>query len=242
MISKKQLKAVTLQLPTRPRYKENLERLLAEIEAHSDCDIIAAPEVYLTGFDYEHISTAAKFGESALKKLKKQVGDQILILSLILNTDKGYVNQAVVIHKHKIIHRQNKAKLFKLGDEHSHFAAGKSKKIKPFDIEGRKYAILVCFELRFKELWQQIEGADIVVIVAKWGLPRKSHLEILSRALAVMNQTFVIVSDSSDSDMASSSALITPFGEVTMDDSLEAIEGMLDMKLLKKMRRYIVLE
>ena len=236
------MEVVTLQLPSHKRYQENLDTLLSHLKTHQDKQIIVAPEVFLTSFDYEHMVTAAKFSANALKTLKKEVGDQIVVFTLILEEGDHFVNQAVVIHKHKIIHRQEKVKLFKLGDEDLYFAAGRKKKIKPFEIEGVKYAILLCFELRFKELWAQIEGADVVIIPSRWGKARKTHLEVLSRALAVMNQCYVIVSNSSDEDMASSSCIISPAGDVVKNDRLEAIEGSIDFREIKKMRRYIVME
>lgn len=236
------MEVVTLQLPSHKRYQENLDTLLSHLKAHQDKQIIVAPEVFLTSFDYEHMVTAAKFSANALKTLKKEVGDQIVVFTLILEEGDHFVNQAVVIHKHKIIHRQEKVKLFKLGDEDLYFSAGRKKKIKPFEIEGVKYAILLCFELRFKELWAQIEGADVVIIPSRWGKARKTHLEVLSHALAVMNQCYVIVSNSSDEDMASSSCIISPAGDVVKNDRLEAIEGSIDFREIKKMRRYIVLE
>ena len=104
------------------------------------------------------------------------------------------------------------------------------------------YAMLICFELRFKELWEQIEGADVVLIPARWGKLRKLHLEILSRALAVMNQCYVVIANSADEDMASSSAIIAPNGTMKMDDQSEVIEGMIDFREIKKMRRYIVMD
>jgi len=236
------MKAVVLQLPSKKRYQENLDRLIDEIRVHQDKQIIVAPEVYLTAYDYEHLITAAKFSAKALKTLKQEVNEQIVVLTLILEDGDEFVNQAVVIHKHKVVHRQNKVKLFKLGDEDLYLSAGKKKKIKPFEIEGVKYALLICFELRFKELWKQIEGVDIILVPARWGLPRKKHLEILSSALAVMNQSYVLLSNSSDSDMASSSAIISPNGESVMDDAKEAIEGSVDFREIKKIRRYIVMD
>jgi predicted amidohydrolase len=238
----KTLDVVTLQLPSHMRYQENLDTLLSHLENHQDKHIVIAPEVFLTGLDYEHMTTAAKFSANALKTLKKEVSEQIVVLTLILEDGDDFVNQAVVIHKHKIIHKQEKIKLFKLGDEDLYFKAGKKKKIKPFEIEGVSYALLICFELRFKELWKQIEGADVVLVPARWGKPRKRHLEILSSALAVMNQCYVIVSNSSDIEMASSSAIISPTGEVIIDDKQEAIEGTIDFREIKKMRRYIVMD
>jgi len=72
--------------------------------------------------------------------------------------------------------------------------------------------------------------------------PPDEHLEILSRALAVMNQCYVLLSNSADSDMARSSAIIAPNGNVVMDDSKEAVEGTVDFREIKKMRRYIVMD
>jgi len=238
----KTLEVVTLQLPSHKRYQENLDTLLVYLDTHTDKHLVVAPEVFLTGLDYAHMATAAKFSVNALKTLKKEVDEQIIILTLVIEEDGDFVNQAVVIHKHKIIHRQEKVKLFKLGDEDLYFKAGKKKKIKPFEIEGVHYAILICFELRFKDLWKQVEGADVVIVPARWGKLRKNHLEILSRALAVMNQCYVAVSNSSDQDMASSSALIAPTGTVVIDDNQEVIEGTIDFREIKKMRRYIVMD
>lgn len=242
LIMPKTMEVVTLQLPSHKRYQENLDTLLFHLKEHQDKHIVVAPEVFLTAFDYEHMATAAKFSANALKTLKKEVNDQIVVFTLILEEGEHFVNQAVVIHRHKIVHRQEKVKLFKLGDEDLYFLAGKKKKIKPFEIEGVKYAILTCFELRFKELWEQVEGADVVFVPSRWGKLRKTHLEVLSRALAVMNQCYVVVSNSCDEDMASSSSIISPTGEVTMNDTLEAVEGIIDFREIKKMRRYIVMD
>jgi predicted amidohydrolase len=178
----------------------------------------------------------------ALKVLKQRIDNQILVLTLILQDGDTFVNQAVVIHRHKIVHRQDKVKLFRLGDEDLYLSAGKKKRIKPFEIDGVKYALLICFELRFKDLWKQIEGVDVVFVPARWGLPRKRHLEVLSQALAIMNQCYVILANSSDSDMASASAIISPNGDVVMDDTQEEIEGVVDFRELKKIRRYIVMD
>jgi len=231
-----------LQLPSKPRYQENLEILLDRLAALDDVDVVVVPEVFLTAYDYEHLSTAAKFAPKALKAIKQACGDRIVVLTLLIEEGGVFYNQAVVIHNGKIVHRQEKVKLFKLGDEDKYLAAGKARRIKPFTIDGVTYAILICFELRFKELWKQIEGADIVFVPARWGLPRKRHLEILSDALAVMNQCYVAVANSSDADMAASSAIIDPNGEAVRDDASDTIVTDADMKEVATMRRYIVLD
>jgi predicted amidohydrolase len=239
---RKVMEAVVLQLPSKKRYQENLDALLSALRLHQDKEIVVAPEVFLTAYDYEHLDTATKFSAKALKILKQLVDEQIVIFTLLVKEGEGYVNQAVVIHKHRVVYRQNKAKLFKLGNEDIYLSAGKKKKIKPFEIKGVKYAILICFELRFKELWKQIEGADVIIVPARWGYPRKRHLEILSSALAVMNQSYLLLSNSADDDMARSSAIISPDGKVIQDDDASMIEGVIDFREIKKIRRYIVLD
>jgi len=236
------MEAIVLQFQSDKRYQKNLDTLIKHIREQNKKKIIVAPEVCLTAYDYEHLETAAMFSANALKTLKKEINEHILILTLILKEGEEFVNQAVVIHKHRVIHRQNKVKLFTLGDEDLYLQAGREKKVKPFKIDGVNYALLICFELRFKELWKKIEGADIVIIPARWGKLRKQHLEILSRALAVMNQCYVLLSNSADSDMAKSSSIIAPNGNSTMDDRKEVIEGIVDFREIKKMRRYIVMD
>lgn len=238
----KTLEVVSLQLPSYQRYQENLDKLLMYLEKYQDKHIVVAPEVFLTSFDFEHMTTAAKFSANALKTLKRIVNEQIVVLTLILEEGDDFVNQAVVIHRHRVVHRQEKVKLFRLGDEDLYFKAGKKKKIKPFVIEGVSYAILICFELRFKDLWKQVEGADVVIVPVRWGSVRQKHLEVLSSALAVMNQCYVVVSSSSNKDMALSSSIISPSGESIKDDTLESIEGTIDFREIKKMRRYIVMD
>jgi len=241
-VYRQKIPATILQLKTKKRYSKNLDFLLDYINNNPQQKLIVAPEVYLSAYDYEHIDTVAKFGQKAIKELKKIINDQIVVLTLILKSGEEFVNSAVVIHKHKVVYMQDKYKLFKLGDEHRYLKAGKPKKIKPFEIDGIKYAILICFELRFKDLWKQIEGADIVIVPARWGKPRKLHLEILSRALAVMNQCFVLLANSKDKDMASSSAIISPTGEYIQDDNKKIITSDIKLSEVKKMRRYIVMD
>lgn len=238
----KNMEVAVLQLPSKKRYQENLDKLIELLRANEDKQVIVVPEVYLTAYDYDHLHTAAKFSVKALKLLKQEVSSQIVAITLILEDGENFINQAVVIHKHKVVYRQNKVKLFKLGDEDIYLEAGKKKKIRPFKINNVTYALLICFELRFKDLWEQIEGADIILLPARWGLPRKKHLEVLSSALAIMNQCYVLLSNSSNEDMASSSAIISPNGDATMDDNKEVIEGIVNFREIKKIRRYIVMD
>lgn len=234
----KTINVATLQIKTEKTYIENLEKLLFYIKT-SNANLIVAPELSLTNFDYEHFEDVATFYNIALVKLLEAVSDKILVLTMTKKENKEFVNQAIVIHNHEVVHKQNKYRLFTLGEERKYFKAGLREDIVKFNINGISYGILICFELRFKELWRELEGTDIILIPARWGKPRKKHLETLSQALAIINQTFVVVSNSSDADMASSSAIISPWGDSYMNDELDILEDKINLNEIKKVRRLI---
>jgi predicted amidohydrolase len=241
-LSKRAYDITLLQLQSSSSYKQNLALLLDYIKSHQKSDLIMAPEVYLTAYDYDNFEEAIAFYDEALEMILPLISTQILVFTIIRKESDKIVNQALVIHDHKVVYRQNKYRLFKIGDEHRYFQAGEQEAIQPFSINGVSYALVICFELRFKELWKQMEGVDIILIPAMWGKARKNHLEVLSQALAIINQSFVLVCNSANDDMASSSAIISPWGEVVMDDEKEAISHTIDLKKVKKMRRLIPMQ
>ena len=235
LLKKIEYSIAILQLKTVSNYQKNLDTLIEYIHKNRDRDLIVAPEVYLTGFDYENFKEASDFYYTALESLLPLITNQILVLTLI----NSHFNQAIVIHNKKIVHTQNKYKLFRLGDEHKYFTKGDRELIKPFIINGVKYGLLICFELRFKELWRELEGVDIIIIPAMWGKSRRVHLEVLARALAIMNQSFVVVSNSANIDMAKSSLITSPWGEIIKNNRLKLITKTIDLKEVTKVRRLV---
>jgi len=227
-----------LQLRSTDDFERNLNDF-CHIVKNTQSDIIVAPEVFLTDFAYDRFDESVDFSRYAIEQIVKISQKKTICFTANVKESNKFYNQGYIIANEKIIHTQRKYKLFTIGEETKYYEAGNEKDIKIIEHEGIKIAMLICFELRFKELWKRIEGADIVFIPAKWGKLRKSHLEILSQALAVMNQCFVIVADSSDADMAKSSAIITPFGERLLDDSLEVLNKTCDLNEIKKIRRYL---
>ena len=230
-----------LQFKSGDDFEENLEQLIT-LFSQSDADIVLAPEVCLTGFCYSRMAEAARFSDAAVFKLLKIVGKRVLVLTVIEEIDGGFYNVAKVLHGGVVVHQQAKQKLFLLGEEHRYFQSGSAGAIRPFEVAGIKMAILVCFELRFPELWQQVEGAEIIMVPAMWGKNRASHLAILSQALAVADRAFVMVSDSANDDMGRESAVITPWGERTSDNDAEIITLSFDRREIKKIKRAIPYE
>jgi predicted amidohydrolase len=218
------MKTEIIDLTPTTDYNYNLTILVNKIK-NSTAKLILANEVVITNFDYKNFEKANSFATKIKETILPLSQNKIICFTLIENSK----NIAYVFYKNKIIYKQEKIKLF--GYEKKHFKVGEIEP-KIFEIEGIKFAILICFELRFIEFWQKIKGADIVLIPAMWGIERKEHLKTLSNALALSLQAFVIVSDG----LAHASNIISPWGE-----KLGKFADI-DLCYIKKIRKRLPLE
>ncbi|PUE64897.1 carbon-nitrogen hydrolase family protein [Arcobacter lacus] len=233
------MKLIALQIKTSNNFQENLDNLKELINSCEENSLILAPELALSGFSYDRMDEASSFSIKAIEEIKELSTNKIIALTLIIKKDENFYNTLNIFHNQKIIHTQSKFKLFPLGDELTHFKSGNLEDIKIININGLKIATLICFELRFPKLWEKVKGADIILNPAMWGIKRKDHYESISKALALVNQCFVIACNSADDNMAKGSAIISPFGNVIKDDNKNKIETTFDIEEIKKVRRYI---
>lgn len=238
MISKK---LYCMQIKTGQDFEANLKSVEDFIAQCGKDAIVCAPEVVLSGFAYQRMKEASEFSKYATQRLLECSAKykNTLIMTMIEEKNKKFYNNLKVFHKGEIIHKQSKHKLFSLGDEQLHFKAGERDEITSFEIDGLKCAALICFELRFIELWEQIKGADIIFIPAQWAKARKNQFEVLISALAVANQAFVVASNSANDIMAKGSAIITPYGIVHKNDKKNHVAKEVDLGEVSRMRKYI---
>ncbi|MFA7091037.1 MAG: carbon-nitrogen hydrolase family protein [Arcobacteraceae bacterium] len=230
---------VALQTKVNANFEDNLKHLESIIKELPKNSLILAPELCLTGYSYDTIEQAAAFSQKAIEHFLKLSQNKTIALTLTQKVENSYYNTFHLFSKENIIHTQSKVKLFTLNEEHNYFTAGQQATVQLFEHNGLKIGVLICFELRFIELWQQLKGADIILVPSMWGVKRKANFEVLSQALAVANQCFVVASDCANDDCAKGSAIISPFGEVLRDDSQEILSSIIDLKEIQKMRKYL---
>lgn len=63
------------------------------------------------------------------------------------------------------------------------------------DIDGLRFGLAICYDLRFPELFQQLarDGADVLVLPAAFTMQTgKDHWEVLCRARAIENQCYFL--------------------------------------------------
>ena len=140
----------------------------------------------------------------------------------------GY-NEFRLLGSNGLEFKQRKYKLFKPNGEDKIFKSGNLDGIALHQIDGVKVGVLICFELRFIELWSRLKSADIILVPAMWGKGRKEHYETLCRALALQNRCYTLAC--SDMDLK--------FSAVFAPDGSGAEVAKFDINLIKKFRKWI---
>jgi predicted amidohydrolase len=232
-------KLCSLLFETKPNYNTNLQTLLTLINQTQEKSLIVAPEVCLTAYDYDNFDEVLAFSPHAIQEIKKASQNKIIILTIIEKRDGKVFNFAKVFHNGEVVYERAKARLFRFGDEHKYMSEGTDKDIKIIEIDGIKIAIFICFELRFKELWIKSEGADVIAVPSYWGVLRTEHFKALTQSLAIINQCFVVASDSMDEECTKMSGIINPQGEVLRNGNKPCLEVDYNKKEISLMRRYM---
>jgi len=229
----------SLLFKTTPNYNDNLQTLLSLINQTSKNSLIVAPEVCLTAYDYDNFDAVIAFADKAIKEIKKASFNKIIILTIIEKRDGEIFNFAKVFHNGEVVYERAKARLFRFGDEHKYMSEGDDEDIRIVEVDGMKIAVFICFELRFKELWQKSEGADVIAVPSYWGVLRTEHFKVLTQSLAIMNQCFVVASDSLDDECTKMSGIINPQGEVQRNQHKAILELPYNNREINIMRKYM---
>jgi predicted amidohydrolase len=232
-------KLCSLLFETTKEYGNNLKTLLELIDKTPKKSLIVAPEVCLTGFDYQNYEKALEFSHVASEALKKASKDKIVILTMLQKRGDEVFNFAKIFHNGEIVYERAKAKLFRFGDEHKYMSEGRDEDVSIVEIEGIKIGILICFELRFKDFWQKLEGCDVIAIPSWWGALRDEHFRVLTQSLAIINQCYIVASDSQNEECTKLSGIIRPHGEDERNRDRACLEMEYNKKEILSMRRYM---
>ena len=102
------------------------------------------------------------------------------------------VNAALVIDPAGLtVAVYRKQKLFAFAGEQAHYSPGAGPVT--VTIEGVRIAPLVCYDLRFPELFRAVaREVDAFVLVANWPAARRPHWDILTQARAIEDQAYVV--------------------------------------------------
>ena len=230
--------------------ENNLRKVLKALESCDDGSLVALPEMFMCGFDYERIKEHAKATPWILQEIAKVSKEKSLtVIGTYPMLEEGLLyNTAVVMCNGTVLGKRNKIELFPIYDEPKHFSAGRENPV--FEVDNLRIGILICFELRFCYLSTQLrkKGAQLIVVPSMWGAKRKEHLKVLSQARAIETQSYLVLSNAcgktGDEEYAGSSAIYDPWGRTlayAQQDEL-LISANIDLKEVEKVRKYIPME
>jgi omega-amidase len=155
-------------------------------------DLIILPEMFTTGFTMNPYEVAETMdGETAIwMKSIAEKSQAAVCGSVVIKENDNYFNRLLFVFPSGEIKYYNKRHLFTLAGENKIYKAGKEKLI--VDYKGFRICLQVCYDLRFPVFARNKEDYDVLVYVANWPKPRINAWDILLKARAVENMSYVI--------------------------------------------------
>jgi predicted amidohydrolase len=175
----------------------NIKQAEALIDASEDSDLYVLPEMWSTGFatqpeelahDVNH-NEALQWMRSVTIKRKCALSGSLAVRL----EDGSYRNRHYFVdgrNQQEVFY--DKHHLFTYGGEDKYYTAGQSHTI--IEYEGFRILLLTCYDLRFP-CWSRYADKleyDVIVVVANWPESRQSAWQILTRARAIENQSYLI--------------------------------------------------
>jgi rfaE bifunctional protein nucleotidyltransferase chain/domain len=240
--------AACLQMPVVPGdIKANciqLKRQLASTRL-PEGTLVVLPELWATGFDYPNINELSRQTEAVLIDLQQLAAEQNLWFAGSLpeyREGNHPYNTMYLVGADGVAGRYRKHHLFAFWREDSYFQAGRYPQ--PISADGEPLGALVCYDLRFSEISRShvFDGCRLIMLSAQWPAARLDHWQVLVRARAIENQTFVVACNSCGTsgvlDLAGRSLIVDPTGRVLSQagEQAEIIVGELDWEELAAVR------
>jgi len=202
--------------------------------------IVIFPEMWGCGFDYKNLLLFAEKTEEVISEIQNIINENTLVVSTHPESNQNKVfNTVYAVAKDGIKGKYRKNFLFSPTGEDKYFDTGSE--ICVVDFKGLKVGLLLCYEIRFPELFRLTAeaGADIITIPAVWPEVKTMHWQTLTRARAIENQLYIAgcncsVMHTSKKDMACGYSIVyDPWGEALFEPSGE--EGVYACEIDKAM-------
>ncbi len=230
---------------------QNLETARAKIaEAKArGADIVVLPELWSTAYDLEHAAAHASALDAGMFAAIANAAreNQIAVVGSLMEAFSGKVyNTATFIDASGArVGAYRKLHLVPMLDEDKFLAGGDDAQV--FDAVFGKFALGVCYDLRFPELWRHyaLGGARVAFLPAEWPHQRIAHWRTLLPARAIENQIFVVgcnrVGTSKDQTFGGHSMIVNSWGEILVegDERVALLIAQIDLDLVDQVRQRV---
>ena len=157
-------------------------------------DLIVLPEMFSTGFTINVNTLAENMNGKTMKWMEMcaNLYSSVITGSIIIQENNEIFNRLIWMYPNGNYVTYDKHHLFRLGNEHKNFSAGKKKLI--VDLNGWKILPIICYDLRFPVWLRNTKKSpyDLLLVVANWPEKRSLHWKTLIQARAIENQIYSI--------------------------------------------------
>lgn len=231
--------------------KANIKKVTKYLERlDSTTDLVLLPELWLTGYDLDHLEKTADPDAAKISFLISQWAQKyqvhIVAGSIAKKTDAGVFNTLLAFHRNgQKLAEYDKVHLFRLMNEEKYMLPGEQ--LGRFDLEQIPCAAVICYDIRFPEWIRRhvLDGAQVLFVPAEWPITRLNHWKTLLTARAIENQCYVVACNRVGSDpnntFAGHSMIIDPWGEAIAEAGQEetVLYGEIDISKVHEVRSRI---
>ncbi len=225
--------------------QENFSRAtaLAERAAAAGARLVVLPEAFATGFSIQ--STAMAIHAEAVRSFLGNLAHRLDLWVL-----GGYVEigRERPVNACSLVAPDGAERLhcrkihpFSLAGEADHFEPGDS--VSTTTVEGVRVTPIICYDLRFVELFRATaEATDCFIVIANWPFKRGHAWRTLLAARAIDCQAYVLgvnrVGDAQGTPHRGDSTLVNPLGETmaSLADRPGIITGEIDPEIVAQTR------
>ena len=155
-------------------------------------DLIILPEMFTSGFTMQPNLVAEKMNGDTILWLKDiaKTKNCAITGSLVISENNNFYNRMVFVFPNGETQHYDKKHLFTLAGEDKVYTSGNEKVIVNYN--HWKICLQICYDLRFPVFSRNTENYDLLIYVASWPKTRTNAWDILLKARAVENLSYVI--------------------------------------------------
>lgn len=242
------LAQIDLALGNPTKNLDSARAKVAEAKARG-ADIVVLPELWSTAYDLENaVSHASALDAGMFAAIANAAREnQIAVVGSLLEShgNRVYNTATFIDARGNRVGAYRKLHLVPMLDEDKYLAGGGDAQV--FDADLSTFALGICYDLRFPELWRHyaLDGARVAFLPAEWPHQRIAHWRTLLPARAIENQIFMIgcnrVGTSKDQAFGGHSMIVNPWGEILVEgDEREALlVAPIDLNLVDQVRQRV---
>ncbi|MBI4212492.1 MAG: carbon-nitrogen family hydrolase [Deltaproteobacteria bacterium] len=226
---------------------EKIETLLNHTRGSQ---LIVLPELW--GVGYFAFDQYAAVGESLHGKTfnalcaKAMELDAYIMAGSIIERDAAnrlYNTSLLIARDGTLLSSYRKVHLFGYESEESRFLV-RGEKVEAVATPIGNIGMSICFDLRFPEFYrkQLDQGAELFLVAASWPQVRLEHWQVLARARALENQSFLAAANcagmSRGNKLAGHSIIVDPTGKILAEagEGAEVITADIDLSVVQRTR------